>query len=115
MVAGLMPTYTWFALMTPLLGITALTMITSANAFMQLNTDEGMRGRVVALYMMIFIGGTPLGAPLVGWIGEQYGARWTLLFGGLMTVLGVSLASLLFARRHLGARTPRAHEAMSDA
>ena len=115
MVAGLMPTYTWFALMTPLLGITALTMITSANAFMQLNTDEGMRGRVVALYMMIFIGGTPLGAPLVGWIGEQFGARWTLLFGGLMTVLGVSLASLLFARRHLGARAPRAHHEMSDA
>ena len=115
MVAGLMPTYTWFALMTPLLGITALTMITSANAFMQLNTDEGMRGRVVALYMMIFIGGTPLGAPLVGWIGEQFGARWTLLFGGLMTILGVSLASLLFARRHLGARTPRAHSEMSDA
>ena len=36
----------------------------------------------MALYMMIFIGGTPLGAPLVGWIGEVYGARWTLLFGG---------------------------------
>ena len=115
MIAGLMPTYTWFALMTPLLGITALTMITSANAFMQLNTDEGMRGRVVALYMMIFIGGTPLGAPLVGWIGEQYGARWTLLGGGLMTILGVSMASLLFARRHLGARTPGADKEMSDA
>jgi MFS family permease len=114
MIAGLMPTYTWFALMTPLLGITALTMITSANAFMQLNTDEGMRGRVVALYMMIFIGGTPLGAPLVGWIGEQYGARWTLLGGGLMTILGVSLASLLFARRHLGAGTPSADKEMSD-
>ncbi|CUR56971.1 Major facilitator superfamily MFS_1 [metagenome] len=98
MIAGLMPTYTWFALMTPLLGITALTMITSANAFVQLSTDAGMRGRVMALYMMIFIGGTPLGAPLIGWIGEQYGARWTLLLGGFMTVLGVTVATLLFAR-----------------
>ncbi len=98
MVSGLMPSYTWFALMTPLLGITALTMITSANAFVQLSTDAGMRGRVMALYMMIFIGGTPLGAPLIGWIGEQYGARWTLLIGGFMTVLGVSVATLLFAR-----------------
>jgi MFS family permease len=98
MVSGVMPSYTTFALLTPLLGLTALTMITSANAFMQLHTDEGMRGRVMALYMMIFIGGTPVGAPLIGWIGEAYGARWTLLVGGAMTILGVTLASLVFLR-----------------
>ena len=57
-------------------------MITSANTFMQLHTDRGMRGRVMALYMMIFMGGTPLGAPLVGWVGETFGARWTLILGG---------------------------------
>ncbi len=96
--AGLMPTYLTFALLTPLLGITALTMITSANAFMQLNTDAGMRGRVMALYMMIFIGGTPLGAPFMGWIAEAFGARWTLLLGGGITGLGVLLASALFLR-----------------
>ena len=79
--------------MTPLLGLTALTMITAANAFMQLHTDAGMRGRVMALYMMIFIGGTPLGAPLIGWVGEVFGARWTLILGGLATALGVSLAA----------------------
>ncbi len=97
-VAGLMPSYLSFAVLCPLLGVTALTMITSANAFVQLHTDPQMRGRVMALYMMIFIGGTPLGAPLVGWIGEVYGARWTLLFGGAMTVAGVGLASLLYLR-----------------
>lgn len=96
--AGLMPTYLTFALLTPLLGITALTMITSANAFMQLNTDAGMRGRVMALYMMIFIGGTPLGAPFMGWVAEAFGARWTLLLGGGITGLGVVLASALFLR-----------------
>jgi MFS family permease len=96
--AGLMPTYLTFALLTPLLGITALTMITSANAFMQLNTDTGMRGRVMALYMMIFIGGTPLGAPFMGWIAETFGARWTLLLGGGITGLGVVLASAVFLR-----------------
>ena len=41
-----------------------------------------MRGRVVALYMMIFMGGTPLGAPIIGWVGEAFGARWTLIGGG---------------------------------
>ncbi len=98
--AGLMPTYLTFALMTPLLGLAALTMITAANTFMQLHTEPGMRGRVMALYMMIFIGGTPLGAPFIGWIGEVAGARWTLLVGGIATVAGVSLASVLYLRNH---------------
>ncbi|GAA1476676.1 MFS transporter [Nocardioides aestuarii] len=97
-VAGLMPTYVTFAVMTPLLGLSALTMITAANSFMQLHTDPLLRGRVMALYMMIFIGGTPLGAPLVGWIGEVAGARWTLLGGGAATVLGVLLSAALFLR-----------------
>ena len=102
--AGLMPTYTTFALMTPLLGLSALTMITAANTFMQLQSDAGMRGRVMALYMMIFIGGTPLGAPFIGWIGEVAGARWTLILGGLLTAGGVLAASALYLRHHRGGR-----------
>jgi len=100
MVAALMPTYLTFALMTPLLGLSALTMITAANTFVQLHTDPGMRGRVMALYMMIFIGGTPLGAPLIGWIGEVAGARWTLLVGGAMTALGVLASSAVYLHHH---------------
>ena len=96
--SGLMPSYLTFALMAPLLGLSALTLITSANAYMQLHTEPGVRGRVMALYMMIFMGGTPFGAPIIGWIGEAFGARWTLVVGGLMTIAGIALASLLFAR-----------------
>jgi MFS family permease len=51
----------------------------------------------MALYMMIFIGGTPVGAPLIGWIGEVAGARWTLILGGLATALGTGVAALWFA------------------
>jgi len=98
MVAGLMPSYLTFALMTPLLGLSALTMITAANATVQLSSAPVMRGRVMALYMMIFMGGTPVGAPVVGWIGEEFGARWTLIGGGGMTVLGVLLAAAWFSR-----------------
>jgi predicted MFS family arabinose efflux permease len=97
-VAGSMPTYVTFAMVTPLLGLSALTMITAANTFMQLNTDPGMRGRVMALYLMIFIGGTPLGAPFIGWIGEVAGARWTLWIGGLATAAGVLAASAWYLR-----------------
>ena len=96
--AGLMPTYAAYAAITPLIGITALTMITSANAYIQLNTDAGMRGRVVALYLMIFMGGTPLGAPFVGWVGETFGARWTLIGGGALTIIGVLVSAALFLR-----------------
>ncbi|MDP3892107.1 MFS transporter [Nocardioides sp.] len=95
--SGVMPTYVTFAVMTPLLGLAALTMVTAANSYMQLHTDAGMRGRVMALYMMIFLGGTPIGAPVIGVIGETLGARYTLVLGGTLTLLGVGAASLLYA------------------
>ncbi len=94
--SGLMPGYLSFALVTPLLGLSALTMITAANAYFQLHTDPHVRGRAMALYMMIFMGGTPLGSPVVGWVGEVFGARWTLLVGGAVTVLGALGAAALF-------------------
>jgi MFS family permease len=97
-VAGLLPSYLTFAIWTPVLGLTALTMITAANATVQLSVSPALRGRVMALYMMIFMGGTPLGAPIVGWVGETFGARWTLIGGGALTVLGTLLAVLLFSR-----------------
>jgi MFS family permease len=102
--AGLAPSYLVFALLTPLIGLTALTVVTSANAFMQLHTDAGMRGRVMSLYLMVFMGGVPLGAPLIGWIGEVLGARWTLLVSGSLVLTGtlVSVALFLLARERAG-------------
>lgn len=97
--AGLAPSYVVFALLCPLLGLSALTLITSANAHLQLHTDAAVRGRVMALYLMIFIGGTPFGAPFIGWVGESLGARWTLLVGGALTVVGTLVCSLLFLAR----------------
>jgi MFS family permease len=95
-VLGLMPTYLTFALLTPLLGLSLLTMLNAANTTVQLSTDPAMRGRVMSLYMMLVMGGTPLGAPVVGWVGATFGARWTLIGGGAMSVLGVLLAVALF-------------------
>jgi MFS family permease len=97
--AGLMPTYVAFAVMTPLLGITALTTITSANATIQTSVSGPLRGRVLALYLMVFIGGTPIGAPLIGVVGEQFGARWTLIVGGAVSALGAVIAAVYYARR----------------
>lgn len=98
-VAGLMPTYTTYAVVLPLLGLCALTMITAANATIQITTEPVMRGRVAALYLMIFMGGTPLGSPFIGWIGETFGARWTLIGGGSISLLGVAAALLWYLHR----------------
>ncbi len=97
-VAGVMPSYLTFLLLTPVIGVFAITMANSANATVQLSVSPMMRGRVMALYMMIFMGGTPLGAPFVGWVGQTFGARWTLIGGGGMTILGAALAVLVFVR-----------------
>jgi predicted MFS family arabinose efflux permease len=105
-VAGLMPSYLTFALVLPLAGFTALTLITSANAFVQLSTAPQLRGRVMALYMAIFMGGTPIGAPVLGLVAERFGARWTLVGGGLLTIAGSLLATALFARRQGMVLTP---------
>ena len=97
-VSGLLPTYLSFAMWTPVIGITALTMITAANTTIQMTVSPELRGRVMALYMMIFMGGTPIGSPIVGWVGEAFGARWTLVGGGAVTVLGTLLAAAVFSR-----------------
>jgi len=74
-----------------------------------------MRGRAMALYMMIFMGGTPIGAPIVGWVGQAFGARWTLVGGGVATILGTLLAVLVFSRAKglIGHRTEE-HESASE-
>jgi MFS family permease len=97
-VAGLMPTYLTFALWLPLVGVTALTVITAANATIQLTVAPEMRGRVASLYLMIFLGGTPVGAPVVGWVGEEFGARWTLVGGGAVALIGTVAAVIVFLR-----------------
>ena len=99
-VAGMLPTYLVFAAWLPLLGLSALTVITAANATMQLSVVPEMRGRVAALYMMIFMGGTPLGAPVIGWVGEVFGARWTLIGGGAVALAGTAVAVALYAWNH---------------
>ncbi|MFT4264481.1 MAG: MFS transporter [Nocardioides sp.] len=101
-VAGSLPSYWMFAAFSPAIGFCTLTLLNSANSTMQLSADPLMRGRVMALYMTVVQGGTPIGSPIIGWIGEQYGARWTLWLGGGLVLLGVALAVTLYARLREG-------------
>ncbi len=96
--AGLMPTYLTYAAILPLLGLAALLTLTAANASVQMTVDARLRGRVMALYMMVLMGGSPVGAPLLGWVGGAFGARWTLIGGGTLSALGVLLCVAVLAR-----------------
>jgi MFS family permease len=98
-VAGLMPTFATFALVLVPTGAAALVFSVATNSFVQLGVDPQMRGRVMALYFMCFMGGTPVGAPLVGVISEHLGAPWGLLLGGAVCAVAGLVAAALLARR----------------
>ena len=80
-VAAIMPTYGMFGLALIVIGVSAQTFTTSTNSLVQLSTEPGMRGRVMAILIAIALGGAPIGAPLVGWVADKFGPRWALGIG----------------------------------
>jgi MFS family permease len=97
-VAALMPTYwSFLALLVPT-GVALLMFTTTANSATQLGTTAAMRGRVMGLYMLVFLGGAPFGSLLVGWAAEQVGVRVTLIGGGVISALAAVAAVFLLAR-----------------
>jgi MFS family permease len=72
--------------------------MTTANALVQLSVDPAVRGRVMALYMAVFMGGTPLGAPIIGWIGDVAGARWTIGIGTVAVGLALVVVAVMVVR-----------------
>jgi MFS family permease len=97
--AGLMPSFGAAALMLVPVGFAMLTFTTAANSSVQLGVEATMRGRVMALYLMCFLGGTPLGAPIVGWLSNTIGPRWGMIGGGLVCLLAAVGVALYIARR----------------
>lgn len=97
-VAALAPSYWLFALLMVPIGIFGLTVNVTANTAVQMATDPAMRGRVMALFMMVFMGGTPLGAPVVGWITDTYGARVGFALGGIVSAVAAGTIGLILTR-----------------
>jgi MFS family permease len=93
------------------LGGAMTTFQATANSLLQLNSEPRFRGRVMALYVIVFIGSTPIGAPLVGWVAQNFGPRSGLALGGFAALLA-SLVILVSQKRwNLGGRVaslPRA-------
>jgi MFS family permease len=108
--AAFMPNYWLFGLVLYLVGVSAQSFTTSSNALVQLSTTPAMRGRVMAILLAIFAGGTPIGAPIVGWVADRIGPRWAL---GVAAVAGLAAAlvglSYLLRLRRMESATDRAH------
>ena len=107
--AALAPSYWLFAGSLVLIGVAALTVTNTSNAMMQLSTEPRMRGRVMALRLGVALGGTPIGAPIVGWVADNLGPRWALGVGA-----AAGFAAALVAARAMSARTAEVHERMKQ-
>jgi len=95
---GMVPDYVTFLIALVPTGLTLLMVTTAANSSTQLNTAPDMRGRVMGLYMLVFLGGTPLGSPLAGWAAEAFGARVSIVAGGVISVAATIVMTFLLAR-----------------
>ena len=94
---GFSPTYIAMLVVLPFAGGLAMTFTTSAQSFLQLHSDAWVRGRVMGIYTLLFFGGTPLGAPVIGWAAGRFGPRSGLIGGGLATVLATLLCLGVYA------------------
>jgi MFS family permease len=96
--AAAMPNYGLFGCALIIIGLSAQTFTTTCNVSLQLSTDPNMRGRVIALFLAISVGATPLGAPLVGWVADTLGPRWALMVGAASGFGAVAVAFRYLAR-----------------
>lgn len=94
------PTFWVYAAVLIPVGLASITFLNSCNTSIQLSVEPQFRGRVLALYLAILQGGTALGSPLVGWIGSQFGARWSVAAGGIVVLLAGIAAVVAVTRRN---------------
>jgi MFS family permease len=99
MVLSIAPSYIWYSLWLPICGITALTMLISANSYVQTHSDPAVRGRVMGIYLLIFMGGTPFGSLLIGWMTETIGVRETIAACGGISLLAAVVIWAFFKDR----------------
>ena len=93
---ALMPTYWSYSMWLPICGISALTMLISANSYVQVNSDPAVRGRVMGIYLLIFTGGTPFGSMLIGYLTEAVGVRQTIVICGAISLLACTVIWIFF-------------------
>jgi MFS family permease len=99
LIAGLMPNYLTFGLALIPVGLAMMTFMNTANGTVQLGTAPEMRGRVMALYMLVFLGGNPIGGPMTGWMAAEFGGRSPFVIGGIIATVCALVCGIVLARR----------------
>jgi len=105
-VAGVMPNYLTCGLVLILVGVGFMTFMPTASTIVQLSVEPGMRGRVMGLYTLIFLGTNPIGAPLTGWVANSLGGRAPLVLGGALTTATAVVCGFFLLRRKTAAAQP---------
>ena len=108
LVAAIMPSLPLMVLLLVGVGAGSVTFLARANSTMQLRTDPVFQGRVMALWAVAFLGTTPIGGPIIGWIGQNIGPRWGMVVGGTATIFAG-----VWGWHALGTRTARASKTTS--
>ena len=93
------PNYITYAIFLPLIGFIALITFIAANTMVQLRTDSAIRGRVMGIYLTVFLGGTPIVSPLIGWMTQEIGTRYTIAICGTISLTAAALTHLKFKDR----------------
>ena len=101
-----MPTYLTFGLALIPLGFATITFLNTANALVQTAVSPEMRGRVMGLYVLVLIGGNPVGGPMTGWLADTFGGRAPFYVGGAVSALAAVVCAIVFIRRG-GVTLPR--------
>ena len=97
--ASFAPSYAIYSIFLPLIGCVALLTFIGANTMVQTRTDSAIRGRVMGIYLTVFLGGTPLVSPLIGWMTELIGTRTTITICGSISLLAASITFMQFRDR----------------
>lgn len=104
-----MPTYLLVGVVLIPAGIASLVFTTSAMSTVQLAVPADMRGRVMGIYLLCFLGGTPVGGPVLGWLANTFGGRAPIVVGGVISLLtGLGCALYLVRHERLRLRLDRA-------
>ena len=98
LVAGFMPGYVAFVLVLVPMGALFMTYVTTLNATFQLSVDPQMRGRAMSMFLLVFMGVAPIGAPVVGLLADTFGPQYSLIVGGAVTIVVVGVISALLMR-----------------
>ena len=100
LLASVSPSFWLYAAVLIPVGLASITFLNSCNTSIQLSVEPQFRGRVLALYLAILQGGTAVGAPLMGWIGSEFGARWSVAAGGAVVLATALFAVIVVSRRN---------------